>query len=132
MPTRAVPVFINRSPYAVPALLVDTATLSKHVAVPTPNEMVTKPPEAVLPSQPSIVTAPPLVLPSPKAKVKLPPLLVAADQEMIETPPPAAPDKSPAFKLNAPPMVVPEPNEIAMLLPKLDTDKQLPISRASL
>ncbi len=42
----AVPVLNNRSPDtpAVPALLVDTATLPELVAVPTPDEMVMEPP----------------------------------------------------------------------------------------
>ncbi len=77
-PTFAVPVFNNRSPNMpiVPALLINMAMLHKIVAMPTPNEMVMEPPEAVLPSTPSIVTAPPLVLPSPEARVKLMPLLV--------------------------------------------------------
>ncbi len=71
LPTLAVPVFNDRSLNipGVPALLFNTATLPKLVAMPTPNEMVMEPHKAVLPSPPSIVPAPLLVLPSPKARV---------------------------------------------------------------
>jgi hypothetical protein len=74
LPTLAIPVIISRSPNtaAVPALLVDSATLSKIVAVPTPNEMVMEPPEAILSSPPTIVTAPLLELPSPKGQNQAP------------------------------------------------------------
>jgi hypothetical protein len=130
----AVPVFINRSPNmpAVPALLVNMATLPKLVAVPTPNEMVTKLPEAILPSPPSIITVPPLVLPSPEARVKLPLLLIADDPETIDASPPAIPNKLPVITLNTPPMLVPEPTEIAMLMLELDADKKLLISKVPL
>jgi hypothetical protein len=130
----AVPVLNNRSPNtpAVPALLVDVATLLELVAVPTPNEMVMEPPEAVLPSPLSIVTAPLLVLPSPKAQVKLPPLLVGDNLETIDASPPSAPTKLPVVTLNAPPMTVPEPTEIAMLPPEPDADEPLPISKVAL
>jgi hypothetical protein len=100
--------------------------------MPMPNEMVMEPPEAVLQSPPSIVTAPPLVLPFPKARVKIPLLLVDDDPEMIVTSPPAAPDKLPAITLNAPVMLVLEPNEMALLLPKPDADKPLPMPKMPL
>ncbi len=74
MPTVAFPVLDRRSPNtpAVPPLLLDTATLPKLVAVPTPNEIVVKPPEAVLPLPSSILTPSPLVVLSPKAKYGAP------------------------------------------------------------
>jgi hypothetical protein len=133
-PTLAVPVFINRSSDmpAVPALLVNMMMFPQLVAVPMPNEIVMELPKAVLPLLPSIVTAPPLVMPSPKARVKLLLLLVADNPEMIDASPPAAPNELPAVTLNTPPMSVPELTEIAMLLPKPDADKPLPISRAPL
>jgi hypothetical protein len=111
----AVQVFINRSPntLAVPALLVDTAMLPMLVAMPTPDEMVTEPPKAILPSPPLIVTAPPLVLPSPEARVELLPLLVAYNLEMIDASFQDAPNKLPVITLNALLMLVPEPTEIA-------------------
>jgi hypothetical protein len=113
-------------------LLVNMVTFSQLVAVPMPNKIVMELPEAVLPSPQSIVTAPPLVMPSPKARVKLLPLLVADNSEMIDASFPAAPNELPAVTLNTPLMSVPEPTEIAMLLPKPDADKPLPISRAPL
>ncbi len=72
-PTFTVPVFNNESPNTptVPVLLVDTVMLPKLLAVPTPNEVMMEPPEAVLPLMSSIVTAPPLVLSSPEARVKI-------------------------------------------------------------
>jgi hypothetical protein len=78
---------------AAPALVVDTATLPKLVAMPSQDELVMEPPEAVLPSTPLIVTAPLLMLPSPKARVKLPLLPVAGNPVTIDASPPAAPDK---------------------------------------
>jgi hypothetical protein len=134
LPMLTVPVFNNESPNtpAVPALLVNTVMLPEFVTVPTPNEIVMEPPEAVLPLTPSIVTAPPLMFPSPEARVKLPPLLVDDDSEMIGASPPAGHDKLPAVTLNAPPMLVPEPTEIAMQPSKPDVDKQLPISKVPL
>ncbi len=90
LPALAVPVLNDRLPNmpAVPALLVNTATL----LVPTLDEIVKDPPEAVLPSPPLIVTTHPLVLPFPEARVKLPPLLVDNDPEMMDPSPPTAPD----------------------------------------
>jgi hypothetical protein len=78
LPTLAVPVFNNRSPNmtAIPALVFDTATLPKLVALPTPNEIMMELLKALLPLAPTIVTSSLLVLPSPEARVKLPPLLV--------------------------------------------------------
>jgi hypothetical protein len=60
--------------------------------MPMPDEMVMEPPEAVLPSPPSIVTVPLLVLPSPKTRFKILPLLVDDDPETINASPPDAPD----------------------------------------
>jgi hypothetical protein len=107
-------------------------SLPEFVAVPTPNEIMMEPPEAVLPLQPSIVTAPPLVLPTPKARVKILPLLVDDDPEIIDTSPPDALDKLPAVTLNASPILVPEPTEIVMLSSKPDANKPLPIPKAPL
>jgi hypothetical protein len=134
LPMFAVAAFDNRSPNmpTVPALLIDTATLSKLVAMPTPDEMVMEPPKAILPSPPLIVTAPPLVLPSSKARVKILLLLVDDNLETIHSSSPAAPDKLPAITLNDPPMLMPEPTEIAMLPPEPDADKPLPISKVPL
>ncbi len=86
LPTLTVPVFKDELPNtpAVPAMLVNIATLPELVAMPTPNEMVMEPPEAVLPSPPSAVTAPLLVLPSPKARVKIQPLMVDDNPEKKE------------------------------------------------
>jgi hypothetical protein len=83
---------------AVPALLVNTATLPELVAVPTHNEMAKEPPEAILPLPPLIVTVPLLVLPSPKARVKL--LLLLVDVLPLSpllslTPPPLPRDDVP-------------------------------------
>jgi hypothetical protein len=129
-----VPVFNDRSPNmpTIPALFANTAMLPKLVAMPTPDKMLTEPPEAVLPLPPSIVPAPPLVSPSPKARVKLPPLLVDDNPETIDASPPAAPDKLPAALLNAPPMLVPEPTEIVLLPPEPDANKPLLISKVPL
>jgi hypothetical protein len=60
------------------------------------------------------------------------PLLVDDDPETIDASPPATPDKLPAITLNAPPMLVPEPTEIAMLTPKPDADKPLPMPKVPL
>jgi hypothetical protein len=108
------------------------SSLLEFVAVSTPNEMVTEPPEAVLPSLPSIVTAPLLVLPSPKVRVKIAPLLVDGNPETIDASLPAGCDKSPAVTLYTPPMLVPEPTEISMLPPEPDKDKPLPMPKAPL
>jgi hypothetical protein len=117
---------------AVPALLLNTATLPKLLAMPTPNEMETELPKAILPLLPLIVTAPLLVLPFSDTRVKLPPLLDAGVPETIDASPPAAPDKLLVVTLNAPQMLLMEPTEIAMLLPEPDADKPLLISKAPL
>jgi hypothetical protein len=126
--------FSNRSPNTttVPALLVNTATLPKLVDVQMPNKMVMEPPKAVVPSLPSIVTAPPLVLPSSEARVKTPLLLVTYNLETIAASPPDAPNKLLAVTLNATPLLVLEPTKIALLPPKLDAGKPLPITEAPL
>jgi hypothetical protein len=134
LPMLAVTAFNDRSSNTptVPALLINKATLPKLVAMPTPNEMVMEPPEAVVPLLPLIVTAPLLVLPSPKARVKILLLLVNDNPETIGASPPDAPDKLPAVTLNPPPMSVPEPAEIAILQSKPDADKPPSIPRVPL
>jgi hypothetical protein len=131
-PILTVPVFKDESPNtpAVPALLIDTATHTKLVAVPMPNEVVMELPEAVISLLPLIVTAPTLVLPSPEARVKILLLLVDDNSETFDTSPPAAPNKLPAITLNTPLMLVPEPTEIAMLPSEPEADEPLPIPKA--
>merc|ERR1711906_58177 len=133
-PTLAAPVLKDTSPDTPedPALLVDTDTLPELVSAPAPDEIRMDPPEAAVPSSPSIVTAPPLVLPSPEARVKFPPLLIEDDPAIVEAAPPASPEESPAVTLNVPPLPSPEPTDTAMLPPDPDADGPLPTFTAPL